>query len=375
MSLQLNCKSVALLLLVIVLAGVPVYANEKWADEARKLVLRANETDTVIWCNFKSVKCPVSVEFGDIPSCPHIGVNLFDKNAKESSNKQICDFIERLSLKLILFETKKEEADYLKRADIKLQINNLRYDKTGLSGFGEVVALFDPKPEFAIEKKDRNFVVALFARNSTSVIFEFPVSRELISGLDKKESDLAVMRILTDAKDYTHENYDDAVVTDESMLEKWHEDTYIKRGEMFYAESINNDSFYSKISSGQYVPLFSEQYPVQSLKNVFQNVAGIDFEIDISHRVYGNKVYSYAVGLKRIMHCFEKDFKVYSGVNKRKNGILECVVVFHNYMFEYIHMLVMNIDPKNMYNLEQVKARADFYSNIPQHNIKDFITL
>lgn len=373
MSLQLNCKSVALLLLVVALAGASVYANEKCAEEARELVLRANETDTVIWCNFRSVKCPVSVEFGDIPSCPHIGVNLFDKSAKELSNKQVCDFIERLSLKLILFETKKEEVDYLTRADIKLQINNLRYDKTGLSGFGEVVALFSPKPEFVIEKKDRNFVVALFARNSTSVVFEFPVSRELISGLDKKESDLAVMRILTDAKDYTHENYD--AVEPEAILEKWHDDIFIKRGEIFYAESVNNDSFYTEISSGQYVPLFSEQYPVQSLKNVLQNVAKIDFEIDISHRAYGNKVYSYTVGLKRIMHCFEKDFKVYSGVNKRSNGILECVIVFHNYMFEYIHMLVMNIDPENVCNLEQTKVRADLFSNIPQHNIKDFITL
>ena len=70
--------------------------------------------------------------------------------------------------------------------------------------------------------------------------------------------------------------------------------------------------------------------------------------------------------------CFKKDFITvcHTGINKRGN--LETIVVFNHKRLNYIHLLKVETDEKQLFAKSPI-LKADFYSNIPQHSIKSLL--
>lgn len=348
-----------------------------YADNDRieqKIIQEACGKDTIFKSTYISIKLPVTVLSQNLIN-PHVGFSLFSKETKNLTNSEICNFIERLFFKLYLLDTKKSEIKYLTDKKIVLKINNIDYSKSSFTKFDVILNGITMPSEFTINNDGNKFYVSFIFDKENLLELIFPTSRELIFGLDKKEFDQEVSSLLSKNTDDNNYNKTQSVV-DGSLLSKYKNSIYVKKGTMFYSNKLSNDAYYAKEKGNIYYPVIDSKFPLESLSNILLGLTTQNPKIHVKHHMYGNFTPDYSIRLNKILNCFNDGFNLYTGAQKLDNNQIQGVLVFHNHIYNYIHMLIVKIEDETAIdNIDNIILNANFYSNIPQHNIKNLITL
>ena len=112
------------------------------------------------------------------------------------------------------------------------------------------------------------------------------------------------------------------------------------------------------------------EYSANNLFLTYRNGKGKS--LLITHRKYGQFTPEITIPLLNFLKCFADDFITYSYTGYNKKGNLETIVVFSHKKLNYIHLLKVSLDEKQLFAANPV-FKADFYSNIPQQYIKTLL--
>lgn len=327
------------------------------------------DCDTIISCSEILNNKGIVFGFNRNGEINHLGVSLFSEETKRLMDIGICNFIERFILELVLINDNIKVDSKLKELKISLFINGVAFsDKSNLT-ISDYIESIDMPVNFSL-KYDEFIANAIWIYGSNTFNICFPLYRELIDGSDKKESDEILYNNLYYARSEPINLIDENVSLEN--LEKYKDNIYVKKGNMFLIPSLTSNVYYIK-SGSNYEPLYSPEYPEISMNNLFLTYGnGKGKVLSLTHRRYGYFTPEISIPLLNFLNFFKDDFQIKCHTKCNREGNLETIIVLNHKRLNYIHLLRVLSDKENLFSSNTI-FKADFYSNIPQHYIKTLL--
>ena len=193
----------------------------------------------------------------------------------------------------------------------------------------------------------------------------FPNSFSQIYGLNKKESDDYIYYGLMDRKPLPQKQ--NTITVGDSIVKRI--------GESYMIQGINTDKFYIRSSSSDsLVPVYSKEFPIETISNQLLSVIDSDMNLDITQRLYGYKKRSFSLPMSVLAdYCAATGCRPYIGIESADDREIKAVLVYRNNFFSYNHLLYMTIAVEDIAEKES-RATADFYTYIPTHNLKSLFS-
>lgn len=189
----------------------------------------------------------------------HLGLPLFNMSGNDDVDA-VLRYIERVKLHKKLLPA--IEAKYLSDDD--------KIKENGLLTIGE-----SPKLDYSIDNNGTTITVSC-----GGWCISFPNSFSQIYGLNKKESDDYIYYGLMDRKPLPQKQ--NTITVGDSIVKRI--------GESYMIQGINTDKFYIRSSSSDsLVPVYSKEFPIETISNQLLSVIDSDMNLDITQRLYGYK--------------------------------------------------------------------------------------
>lgn len=312
----------------------------------------------------------VAFNYNERKELCHVGLSLFSHETKDLLDHNICNFLERFILELLLQNDKEGVCFKLEEYHVRLFIDGKDYSQSrSLWSLKETMKAMEMPVNFEISHAAGR-AKATWIFNNHTLMLDFPLYRELVEGTDKKESDDVLYNRLQGAAFKEIERKEEYITLD--LLESIHDGIYVMRGEKFVIKQLSSDRYY--MQQGEvFVPVFQKEYPEYSLNNLFQTMSyGKDVSLLLTHRKYGHFTPEVSIPLLNFLVFFQKDFILTSHTSFKKDGKLETILVFSHKTLGYIHILRVKTTEQELFS-EKLVLKGDFYSNIPQHYVKTLL--
>ena len=326
-------------------------------------------TDSIFNCPKITKGKSFVIRYNSKNEVEHLGVSLFSPETKEMINLPVCNFIERTMLELLLQKSPGDIQSKLREYKIRLQKDGAEYGTGFFHSLGNVLDGVQYPTLFTLYKDSIYTAYWEFGINE-SLSMSFPASRELIFGTDKKESDSYIGELFVNND--CRKNFDAVVpdlVSDDELTLIAGTDLYKREGKTFIIAQINTDTYYQR-SDGFYRPAFDPAYLNESLANLFltEQIEN-SLLLKITHRMYGGFTPEFIIPLNRFICLFNNEFTSYCLLHRTDSKSIQISVVLHNSDFNYIHLLRVRTTVEQLFTNNGILT-ADFYTNIPQHNLK-----
>ena len=291
----------------------------------------------------------------------HLGFDLFKDHEITPAEREVYYFLENSLLNLALQSSFAELMKAAEKRSIVLLLDNNKVTKSNNVSipFSAVIK----SNRFGIRCENGHYfcVWALPANKSFSL--SFPADLNIITGMDKGELELSLKEALK------------SFATPNTLLSEYSGETqlpnglYVQRGGQWQDDNFRSDIYLTKKNATEYLPVFSEQFPAESIANLFlcnMPVAGI--RLAITQSLYGNQQESYTVALLQLKAFLSQYTQPYYGIQEESATSLQATVIYHNTVYQYIHMLVLEIDKATLFGAGEKTLQATLYAYIPQHN-------
>jgi hypothetical protein len=315
------------------------------------------------------------VKYNNKNEISHLGLSLFSHEMKEMLNAPVCNFIERFLLELIQTKTTAGMTDKLRENSVVLEEKTLTGIKDlSLATLTNILNRMQPSIHFTLHQTDDQYTAVWKFDEYETFTMTFPVSRELIFGTNKKESDEAIGESLPAS--YCNEAQKSKIefTADEMSVNHYNNRIFERKGDFFILPKLNSDIYCFKNSESKFYPVYDADYPAISLKNLFllpQMNTGL--QLYIKHRQYSNFTPEFKMKLNDFVCFFKPESNIYCHVETVGQDILKVYVIIHNKNFNYAHMLSIETTVDAVFK-DSGTLHAEFYSNIPQHNIKNLFS-
>ena len=329
------------------------------------------QKDSVFYCSQVINGKMLVVGYNAKNEISHLGVSMFSNESKILINKPVCDFIERIMLDFVLNQKQNNLANKLE--EYKITLTKVEFQKG--QKVTNIISLLNTMKEpvnFTLNHKEESYTAVWDFGVNEQLYLSFPANRELIFGTNKKEVEFEINEELTNQK-----CRDTIIFTAEqneinlANLNHLQDSIYQSKGNFFILPQLNNHIFYSTTK-----PLFSPQYPEYSLKNILlnydiveRNQKIISPNLHIKHRMYGNFTPEFYINLSDFQCYFQRECESFCFVEQEENNKLTAYLILHSATYNYIHLLIITTDKQEIFK-ENPILKAEFYTNIPQNNIK-----
>lgn len=348
-----------------------IYTSQKLA-EIGELIPKSclPENDSIFNCPQIIQKKSLIISYNNKHEIKHLGISLFSPETKEMINLPVCNFIERMILELALQQSAKDVEARLQQSRVSLRKNGVEFNKGYFTSLNYTLDAMQNPIQFSI-RKDSCYAVYWKYENDDVLSMSFPVSRELIFGTDKKESDQIT------GESFSHYDCDTAVqeiltVNASDLQLQDNSDLYVREGSFYLANKINSDTYYQR-SGNKYQLVLNSEYPAESLANLLVTKQGKSLVLRITHHMYGGFTPEFSIPLSQFFCLFNTGFSTYCIFNRLDLDRIQVSAVLRNNDFGYIHLLRIKTTSGQLFTDNGILT-ADFYSNIPQHNLKNLLT-
>jgi hypothetical protein len=331
------------------------------------------ERDTIILCPEVCLSKSLVIQYNDKHQVSHLGISLFSKETKEIINQPVCDFIERLFLELSLEKDNKLIVDMLDRNKIIFRRNGLNFGEGNVNSINKILQEIEEPAQFMLKKNEDSYSVIWEYGFEDMLVISFPLNRELILGTNKKESDnILYDQLQQENKCNGTSDIKMFLSAGETLTSTENETVFINKGNTFMIKGVNEDTYYKKSDKG-YELIFDKKYPKESFTNlILGHNANNSLKIHVKHSMYGNFSPEYEMKFSDFICFFRDDFNIFSASYQKGQDELKSTIIFQNKQYNYIHLLTINTSEECIFEENGVMS-ASFYSNIPQHNIKNIV--
>jgi len=302
----------------------------------------------------------------------HLGIALFSPETKQMINTPVCNFIERLTLELLLQKTEEKSNKKMNEYQVKLEGSshaNLRSSHT--LSITELLNFLRLPVRFALHQEEETYYASWLQETGDTYVISFPASRELIFGTNKKESDIILGKQLLENRCEHLSKENISVKKNELEPLPSNNTVFFRKGGEYILSELNADTYYIQNSDNNFIPVTDVGNPALFLKNLLLiPQLKTTLKIHIKHRMYGNFTPEFEIKPHDFNCFFQPEFDIYCHVDDSKEGLLKATIVLHNRMFNYMHLLSITTSEKILFQ-ENGVLEAEFFSNIPQHNIKN----
>ncbi|MDE6692390.1 MAG: hypothetical protein K2K05_03300 [Muribaculaceae bacterium] len=308
----------------------------------------------------KGRKVNVRIADGEVQ---HIGYQLFDPSLKNRLNRSLTDYVERYWLSLTL------PMDPLRSADARMRedhfyfiagnvasVDRVQRDTTLMVNFSHTDKMLDI--EWAGETGEICHVVS-------------PVTHELIFGRNMLENDrrLAdeIRRACADSIPVHRYTADMLVHSDSTSL-------LVCPGGFYYLDELRADRYFFPADSGSVaLPVWSDQFPCQSIANMFSGLdipVAADIPLHIRHVAYG-RIDEFDISVRQfVAFALDQGCTPYVGIVGMADGQADVLVMMCNMQLGYNHLLRLRIGTDGL-SAGAVSANGRLNAYIPTANLKN----
>lgn len=283
---------------------------------------------------------------------------LFSKEAKQGGKEYVYDFIERYFKELL---AEKNSADLMQ----KLNDDKVLF----VTGSENDIKNLNQNMSFSLKCFDDRYYEATWNDENNAVVsILFPVSYELLLGMNKAEIEKTLYNEIINANNL---HLKDTV--NEAELKQLPNGLYqTDPKKHFQIESLNNCRYYQKNSSGNYSLVFDSQYLEQSVLNLFQTDMDRNIKIDVEQGVYGLKTKNFTITLKQwISYCNKRSLNIYTAIEEEFETAVKLLVIAESKELGFNHMLSVMIPKSIIDKTDSTVLSAKLNAYIPTHNVKD----
>ncbi|MDR1340148.1 MAG: hypothetical protein LBK58_08870 [Prevotellaceae bacterium] len=317
----------------------------------------------------------LTVKYNSKNEVAHLGISLFSQEAKEMINFPVCSFIERFLLELLQQKTAAGMSRKLEEYGVNLEEKKLTGNSSlSPAALSNILNRMQMSTHFTLVQTEKKYTAIWKPDAYGTFEMTFPVSRELIFGTNKKESDEALSELLPAS--YCSESQKRIIDfnVDEMSVNPHNSRIFERKGDSFILPRLNSDICCFRNSEGKFQPVYDADYPGVSLKNLFLlPYMNTSLQLHIKHRQYSNFTPEFEMKLSDFICFFQAESSIYCHVETANQDMLNVYVIVYSKKFNYIHMLNVKTDTDTVFK-DRGMLQAEFYSNIPQHNIKNLFS-
>jgi hypothetical protein len=366
---------------IFIVACIPLsaqsYSSRKLAETGEyvsKKCLPAK--DSIFDCPAIIKGKSLTVKYNSKNEISHLGVSLFSQEAKEMINYPVCSFIERFLLELLQQKTAAGMSRRLEDYDVSLEetkpAGNSSLSPAALSN---ILNRMQPSTHFTLRQTEKQYSAIWKLDDYGTFTMTFPVSRELIFGTNKKESDEALSELLPTSYCNESQKRNVEFKADEMTVNTQDSRIFDRKGDFFILPRLNSDICCVRNSNGAFLPVYDAAHPGVSLKNILLLPhMNTSLQLHIKHRQYSNFTPEFEMKLSDFICFFQAESNIYCHVETTKQNMLNGYVIVHSKKFNYIHMLHVSATGEDVFK-DNAMLQAEFYSNIPQHNITNLFSI
>jgi predicted component of type VI protein secretion system len=320
------------------------------------------KTDTVVLCSdiVQGDIVPLVFCFDENTVLEHVGFRFLP--AYGSFTNVIVRFIERELLTLLTTNDINQTFVSYRENSVSVLMNGSQIEQSTLQNKPKLLRLLKSIQGITINYEGRKYEVLLSIKKGQKLSFNFPADSELITGMDKSERDI---RLAVQLKNHRAKSGITVTVPDD--LKSLRESVYTKEGRSFMIPQINNDIFYTKIDSS-YSLIFDSLLLAETFSNTLLVPSNQNYTINVTHRMYGNKVKKYTVNSRDFDDYFRNGYERYFGIETLESEKLSGTLILNDRNAANIHLAFIQVKKKNLLNGGVMDIHL--YSNIPQQNLK-----
>ncbi|MCL1850450.1 MAG: hypothetical protein FWF70_03450 [Bacteroidetes bacterium] len=326
-------------------------------------------TDSIFNCSQIIKGKQLVIQYNNKKDIEHIGVSLFSPETKKMINEPVCNFIERLMLELILQKNAADVTKKLQEYSITLEEKSMLSGDIKTPTIQTLLAKLQPPLQFTLLQEETIYYAGWQLKNGEQFAVTFPASRELIFGTNKKESDITISELLPNNRCKNIPENFTFITSDELESDVNSPNIFIRKGQTFTMPNLNSNTYLTKDTNDRLAPIFNTDNPTFSLQNLLLiKEIETSLKLHIKHRMYGNFSPEFEIRPSDFICFFQTEFDIYTHVDDSQPNILDATVILYNRMFNYMHLLTIKTPVNTLFEKNGI-LQADFYSNIPQHNI------
>jgi len=344
--------------------GAQTFATRQLAYLAELMKCPLPEHSSTFYCPAIST-LPLKVEYDAAEVVTHLGFSLFSDSLKTHAlAKPLYDFQERLFLEVFL------QRDETKARKLLQEYNVQWSDYSQTFGAGSFFTSLENSLRLAsmenveyVMTKDSLTWTSSWQSENRSFVLCFPANYDLISGMDKKEAEIALAKQLRTFQC----NGMTAVPVSGNIgeLKQLNRSNYLLQGNELFIKAMNSNVYFQV--------LYDRNFPEESIANLFnypdlQRTKGLDLQI--RQVAYGGDSLTYRIKLSDFQCFIGDDYEVFTGIEKCTDKVAEFSVIYKSRWYNYCHLLYVKTTPQNLFDKTEA-LNALFYTFIPTHNIKN----
>jgi hypothetical protein len=347
--------------------GAQNFATRQLVYLAKLLKCPFPAQSSVFHCPAASV-LPLKVEYDATGTVSHLGLSLFaDSLKKHASTKPLYDFQERLFLEVFL-QGNEDKARKLLR-EYKVQYT----DDSQLLGTGNFFNALENSLRLAssdsiryVLTKDSLTWTSAWHDSLRGFSIRFPANFDLITGMDKKESEIWLGKELQNFQ--CNRVYALPVNVNQGDLQPLNRSNYVLKGNSYFIQTMNSNLYFQNSQI-----LYDRNYPEESIVNLFnspdpQRSKGLDLQV--RQTAYGGNSQTYSVKLSDFQCFMAGNYEVFTGIEKCNAATAEFSVIYKSRWYNYSHLLYIQTTPDKLFDKTE-PLRAVFYTFIPNQNIQN----
>ena len=365
-----NTVSLILSLLLYGSIHAQEYSPQQCIGEKVKSIAEILYTDYQIDCENSTEaeidKMAIIIRKNASKKILHIGFKLFPNKTIDKHPSPAYNFIEYYLLNLYLL---KEDSIILRQMNedkVQILFGNKTRKQHLRKQLAEAVSALNRSSSFTIDMTGNNYTMAYADDENKVFKIHFPANHQLLSGMNKKESEQFFYTSLTSFPGAPC--IEDTV--DARTLEKIGENCYLQKGETYQIEAMNTNRYYT-LQNGNYLQLADTLQAGRSVQNLFTMQADNRIEANVTLRLYGQKKIDFSIPLHKLLEfCRANGCKVFAGIESAGASSIKGTAILLNQAQGYSHTMSFEVDPRILNRPEAYKIKTDLYIFAPVHNIE-----
>lgn len=365
-----NTVSLILSLLLYGSIHAQEYSPQQCIGEKVKSIAEILYTDYQIDCENSTEaeidKMAIIIRKNASKKILHIGFKLFPNKTIDKHPSPAYNFIEYYLLNLYLL---KEDSIILRQMNedkVQILFGNKPRKQHLRKQLAEAVSALNRSSSFTIDMTGNNYTMAYADDENKVFKIHFPANHQLLSGMNKKESEQFFYTSLTSFPGAPC--IEDTV--DARTLEKIGENCYLQKGETYQIEAMNTNRYYT-LQNGNYLQLADTLQAGRSVQNLFTMQADNRIEANVTLRLYGQKKIDFSIPLHKLLEfCRANGCKVFAGIESAGASSIKGTAILLNQAQGYSHTMSFEVDPRILNRPEAYKIKTDLYTFAPVHNIE-----